>query len=176
MYAVKRQNTRSKKISLLQRSLLHPFMSLPRLEEEEGADDEDTITESSGRRSAVMDTPSADLPHSDRSVVFPEDIGETATETVLSNGSYSDDQQSVGKYIIPMRREAGETGLLSRSSGSSPGSSSPVSGSSDTSSDEGDRTPEPTRTRRKPRWMTSDDWMIGQQHTFFVDPDQVVYL
>lgn len=172
VYAVKRQNNRSKKIRLLHRSLLLPFMGLPRLEEELEADDEVTVNESAGQRSDVMDNPSADLPCSDTSVVFFEDKDGTATETGLSVDSDSDDQKP-GKYKIPMLRKAGESGLLPRSSGSSHSRSSSVS---ESSSDEGDSTPKPTRARRKPHWMKSDDWLVGQQHTFYVDPDQVVHL
>ena len=36
--------------------LAAPILSLPRLEEEGGADDENTVTESSGQQSAVMDS------------------------------------------------------------------------------------------------------------------------
>ncbi|MCG7878036.1 MAG: DDE-type integrase/transposase/recombinase [Candidatus Thiodiazotropha taylori] len=172
VYAVKRQNNRSKKIRLLHRSLLLPFMGLPRLEEELEADDEVTVNESAGQRSDVMDNPSADLPCSDTSVVFFEDKDGTATETGLSVDSDSDDQKP-GKYKIPMLRKAGESGLLPRSSGSSHSRSSSVS---ESSSDEGDSTPKLTRARRKPHWMKSDDWLVGQQHTFYVDPDQVVHL
>ena len=42
------------------------------------------------------------------------------------------------------------------------------------SSDDSDER-RPVRVRRKPAWMNSDDWVVSQ-HTFNVQPHQVVYI
>ena len=73
----------------------------------------------------------------------------------------SDDNISAntGRYIIPMKRKPGQPGLKPRTR-------SP-------SDDSEER--RPVRVRRKPAWMNSDDWVVSQ-HTFNVQPHQVVYI
>ena len=73
----------------------------------------------------------------------------------------SDDNipSNTGRYIIPMKRKPGQPGLKPRTH-------SP-------SDDSEER--RPVRVRRKPAWMNSDDWVVSQ-HTFNVQPHQVVYI
>ena len=34
----------------------------------------------------------------------------------------------------------------------------------------------PVRAKRKPGWMNSNEWVMSQPHTFFVNGSQVTYL
>lgn len=79
-----------------------------------------------------------------------------------SQGQDSDnDSQATERYVIPMRRKPGAPGLLPRSN--------PERAKEESQG-------RPIRTRRKPTWMNTNDWVLGQQHTFSVDRNQVAYL
>ena len=44
------------------------------------------------------------------------------------------------------------------------------------SSSEDNTTRRPARTRKQPPWMKTGDWVVGKQHVFTTDPDEVVYV
>ena len=173
VYRVQRTDTRSKKTRLLHRNLLLPFMGLPRFEDEAVPLLHPHLEED--EQSNISPTRHS---HRDSGI----EKGTLSSELSLNSegGSLSDDEQSLAqdrtdRYVIPMRRKSGEPGLLSRKlitsdhhSGSSEGS--------DSCSDEEDVATRPKRNCKPPKWMQSDDWVVGQLHTFVVDPDKVVFI
>ena len=72
-------------------------------------------------------------------------------------------QEEVQRYVIPQRHPRGTPGLAQRS----------TDDSETESQDSGAR---PVRTKRKTGWMTSNEWVMSQPHTFVVDSSQVTYL
>ena len=203
VYEVRRQHTRSRKTRLLHRILLLPFMCLPRIEEEEEeeqeedeerkeepeqvsiqpsgpvADGSDISDSQPGHLGSATDEPddtSFHLRLSDSSDSFSE-----ASESDVVSDYYYGDESSVesdhvGRYKHPMRRTPDETGILPRSA-SLPPTRAQLLRSSFTGFSEGEEIKHrPQRRRQKPRWMNSNEWILGQMYTFTVDPEEVTYI
>ena len=153
---------------MLHRNLLLPFMGLPCSEQQQ---------------TTGTDQPSADIEQTDIETdnlsesVSEEDTVSSSNEesrSPLLGNTVSYDQHSPSgstakvddKYVIPMRRKPGQTGVLPRRRSSSENSSS----------DEESTPARPVRTRQHPTWMRSKDWLVGQVHTFTADPKEVVFL
>ena len=168
VYEVQEDNTRSRKTRLLHRNLLLPFMGLPCSERQQ---------------TTVADQPSADIEQTDIETdnlsesVSEEDTVSSSNEesrSPLLGNTVSSGQQSPSgsiakvddKYVIPMRRKPGQTGVLPRRR----------SLSENSSSDEESTLSRPVRTRQHPTWMRSKDWLVGQVHTFTADPKEVEFL
>ena len=198
VFQVRRQITRSRKTRLLHRILLLPFMCLPRIEEEEEAEEEEreepeqVSIQPSGPTADGSDISDSQPGHLDSATEEPDDtsfhlrlsessdsFSETSESDVVSD--YSGDESlvesdHVGKYKHPMRRTPDETGVLQRSA-SLPPTRAQLLRSSLTGSSEGEETKSrPQRRRQKPRWMNSNEWILGQMYTFTVDPEEVTYI
>ncbi|MCM8885689.1 MAG: DDE-type integrase/transposase/recombinase, partial [Candidatus Thiodiazotropha sp.] len=171
VYKCQRENSRSKKTRTLHRNLLLPITGLPCLQGEEDppAADIDSALQQGGQSISESEN-DADSERSERSL-----SSESKTHTTL-NGSVSDGSRSTDKYVIPNRRKPGEAGLLPRTTGLSLDGTLPLTRKINSSSDEESIRLRPKRSRRKPSWMNTDDWIVGQMYTFVVEPDQVVYL
>ena len=151
VYTVKLENSRSKKIRTLHRNLLLPFMGLPLKHTH--------ITEEPHQPSyddhvciTPVSAPDTDqLIQTDQQPLAPE-----------STGSQSETGE-VQRYVIPQRRPRGTPGLTPRS----------ADDSETESQESGAR---PVRAKRKPGWMNSNEWVMSQPHTFFVNGSQVTYL
>ena len=108
-----------------------------------------------------------------------DSFSEASESDVVSD--YSGDESSVesdhiGRYKHPMRRTSDETGVLPRSA-SLPPTRAQLLRSSLTGSSEGEETKRrPQRRCQKPRWMNSNEWILGQMYTFTVDPEEVTYI
>ena len=151
VYTVKLENSRSKKIRTLHRNLLLPFMGLPLKHK--------LITEEPCQPSSddyVHVTP-VSAPDTDQ--LIQTDQQPLAPE---STGSLSETGE-VQRYVIPQRRPRGTPGLTPRS----------ADDSETESQESGAR---PVRAKRKPGWMNSNEWVMSQPHTFFVNGSQVTYL
>ena len=155
VYEVPLENSRSKKIRTLHRNLLLPFMSIPCDRQQPYADV--TLLEAA----PTEDTETmSEHGNQDRS----KDISDhfSYNEDSHSNDQDSDrDSQATERYVIPMCRKPGAPGLLPRSNHEQ---------------NKEESQGRPSRTRRKPTWMNTNDWVLGQQHTFGVDRNQVAYL
>lgn len=154
VYQVKLENSKSRKIRTLHRNLLLPFMGLP---SKRLSGNKERITQSDPEQD-VDSSPVIPLTIPGSSLT-PEDAGQNDRNSL--RGSEKD--QESRPYIIPARREPGTPGLQPRSANQG------------ANSDE--ETVRPSRTRRKPAWMNSKDWVMSHpQHTFFVDCKDVVVL
>ena len=103
------------------------------------------------------------------------DESESEVASVYSGDESSVESDHIGRYKPPMRRRPGETGVLPRNANLPPTRAQQFrsfTGSSE--SEEVKRRPQ--RRRQKPNWMRSNDWVVGQLHTFTVDPGDVVYI
>ena len=195
--------SRTRKTRLLHRILLLPFMCLPRIEEEEEEEEEEEVEERKEEPDQVSIQPSG--PVADGSDIFNSQPGHldsaadepdnTSFHLRLSESSntcsdasesdvvsdYSGDESSVesdhdGRYKHPMRRTPDETGVLPRSE-SLPPTRAQLFCSSLTGSSSGEEIKcRPQRWRQKPRWMNSNEWILGQMYTFTVDPEEVTYI
>ena len=108
-----------------------------------------------------------------------DSFSEASESDVDSN--YSGDESSVesdhvGRYKHQMRRTPDETGILPRSA-SLPPMRAQLLRSSLTGSSSGEEIKHrPQRRRQKPKWMNSNEWILGQMYTFTVDPEEVTYI
>ena len=137
------------------------------------------LPSSERQQTTGIDLPSADIEQTDTE---PDNLSESVSEedtvpssrspllgNTVSSGQHSPSRSIAkvdDKYVIPMRRKPGQTGLLPRRRSSSENSSS---------SEESTPT-RPVRTRQHPTWMRSKDWLVGHVHTFTADPKEVVFL
>ena len=149
IYNVKLENSRSRKIRTLHRNLLLPFMGLPL---KNTRNSEETQQPTSDDNGAPVPAPDTDrLAQTDQLPLTPVSTGGTSGTA------------EVQRYVIPQRRPRGTPGLAPRS----------TDDSETESQESGAR---PVRTKRKPGWMTSNEWVMSQPHTFVVDSSQVTYL
>ena len=150
VYNVKLENSRSRKIRTLHRNLLLPFMGLP-LKNTRNSEETQQPT-SDDNNGAPVPAPDTDrLAQTDQLPLTPVSTGGTSGTA------------EVQRYVIPQRRPRGTPGLAPRS----------TDDSETESQESGAR---PVRTKRKPGWMTSNEWVMSQPHTFVVDSSQVTYL
>ncbi|MCG8076953.1 MAG: DDE-type integrase/transposase/recombinase, partial [Candidatus Thiodiazotropha taylori] len=182
VYEIQRQNTRSRKTKLLHRTLLLPFMGLPRIEEEEEEEEEEEPVQPDDQLSQSgfeADDQSLHLHLSDCTDSFSEASEGVASSIYSADESSVDSSQSeIGTYRIPMRRNPGDSGPLPRSPNLPPTRAQQVrtsfSASSISGEEEAVAKKASTRRRQKPSWMRGDDWLLGQVYTFTVEPDQIV--
>lgn len=157
VYEVQLENSRSKKTRTLHRNLLLPFMSIP-CDREQHSVAKTLLEAAPTEESETMSEQGNQDRSSDISDHFPNNIDSHS----VSQGQDSDnDGQATERYVIPMRRKPGAPGVLPRSN--------PELAKEESQS-------RPSRIRRKPTWMNTSDWVLGQQHTFSVDRNQVAYL
>lgn len=165
VFEVQRENSRSK-VRTLHRNLLLPFYGLPRFQEEDTQQQSDvspapqSINQSNTESdyNADCETSSESEPvntHVSRAFEYPR-----LTEHTRNN-----------KYVIPMGRQPGEPSVLSRSTAPSSNYTSLPSERADSSSDERSINLRPSRSRKKPRWMLSDNWLLGQLQAYISKPD-----
>ena len=163
VYEVRRDNSRAKKTRLLHRTLLLPFVGLPRLDEEDFEEDPDSLV--------VVGDDQQDQ------VISQIDPGDSAVRTnsedsLLSENDDSSDKEApleldgTGKrYVIPMLRGPDDPGVLPRETALPPTRAQELressGSSSQSSSDDEDRPRRPQRSRKKPQWMRSDDWVLS---------------
>ena len=205
VYEVRRQHTRSRKTRLLHRILLLPFMCLPRIEEEEEEGEEEqeedeerkeepeqVSIQTSGPVADGSDISDSQPGHLDSATDEPDDtslhlrlsdssdsFSEASESDVVSD--YSGDESSVesdhvGRYKHPMRRTPDETGIFPRSASLPPTRAQLLRSSLTGSSESEEIKCRPQRRRQKPRWMNSNEWILGQMYTFTVDPEEVTYI
>lgn len=141
VFEVKSTQSKTRKIRRLHRNLLLPFMALPCKTSSQETQDGTLSSESSQQNSSpVLDdtqTENAGILAPDQSDV---DLGNSASE---SDKNTAQDVRPA-RYIIPQRRRPGSPGLQPRTlevTKETQGKSKPV------------------RTRRKPAWMDSRDWV-----------------
>ena len=173
VYAVQQEGSR-KKPRILHRNLLLPFMGLPCLDQTQSSDHSSVAEDHLPLDPIAIEAenePEGTLESSSREDSEVDSEIDTQSQSGYEASSDADSipQNSRGKYVIPMRRQPGQPGLTRRLS-----MGSALQSSSD--SDDSKRKPRTKRLRRKPAWMQNNDWLIGQMHTFSVDPDRVAYL
>ena len=163
VYEVRRDNSRAKKTRLLHRTLLLPFVGLPRLDEEDFEEDPDSLV--------VVGDDQQDQ------VISQIDPGDSAVRTnsedsLLSENDDSSDKEApleldgTGKrYVIPMLRGPDDPGVLPQDAALPPTRAQELRESSGSSSqlysDDEDRPRRPQRSQKKPQWMRSDDWVLS---------------
>ena len=151
VFTVKLENSRSKKIRTLHRNLLLPFMGLPLKHTHITEEPRQPSSDDHVRITPVSAPDTDQLMQTDQQPLAPE-----------STGSQSETGE-VQRYVIPQRRPRGTPGLTPRS----------ADDSETESQESGAR---PVRAKRKPGWMNSNEWVMSQPHTFFVNGSQVTYL
>ena len=175
-------------------------MCLPRIEEQEEEEEEEERKEEPEQVSMQPSGPIADRSdnsdsqpgHLDSARDEPDDtsfhlrmsessdsFSEASESDVVSD--YSSDESSVesdhvGRYKHPMRRTPDETGVLPRSANLPPTRAQLLRSSVAGSSSGEEIKHRPQRQRQKPRWMNSNEWILGQMYTFTVDPEEVTYI
>ena len=163
VYEVRRDNSRAKKTRLLHRTLLLPFVGLPRLDEEDFEEDPDSLV-------VVGD----DQQDQAISRIDPGDsaVRTNSEDSLMSENDDSSDKEApleldgTGKrYVIPMLRGPDDPGVLPRDTALPPTRAQELressGSSSQSSSDDEDRPRRPQRSRKKPQWMRSDDWVLS---------------
>ena len=150
VYEVQAENARTRKTRTLHRNLLLPFMGLPRKESRR------LLSPEPGKASGLGAVPlalasglsSQYSSEDDLSSVGRTDCSEDETEYAVSQEDQKD--RRTDPYVIPMRRQAGKPGVLTRTVDRVPVDESPRK--------------RPARQCRKPNWMRSDELLVGQQH------------
>ena len=163
VYEIRRDNSRAKKTRLLHRTLLLPFVGLPRLDEEDFEEDPDSLV-------VVGD----DQQDQAISQIDPGDsaVRTNSEDSLLSENDDSSDKEApleldgTGKrYIIPMLRGPDDPGVLPWDTALPPTRGQELressGSSSQSSSDDEDRPRRPQRSRKKPQWMRSNDWVLS---------------
>ena len=85
-----------------------------------------------------------------------DNVAESDTESLSETESQTNEPRSqTPRYVIPMRRPPGTPAL-------NPRTQEPVA--------DVPRDSRPDRERRKPRWMTSRDWVLAQQQSTLGHP------
>ena len=85
-----------------------------------------------------------------------ENVAESDTESLSETESQTNEPRSqTPRYVIPMRRPPGTPAL-------NPRTQEPVA--------DVHRDSRPVRERRKPQWMTSNDWVLAQQQSALGHP------
>ena len=143
VYEVQLENSRSRKTRTLHRNLLLPFMCIPLRKQRQLGSEPDTTEDTIEDETVRLDDDQSLSSGTDLPDMAIEDLSETESES-------SDIQSRAPPYIIPMRRPPGTPGLSPRSKDST-AVAEPHS--------------RPARSKRKPQWMTSNDWVLTQQHT-----------
>ena len=174
VFVVQEEGSR-KKPRILHRNLLLPFMGLPCMDPTQSSGQSSEVEEEVPLGSAATDVDNEPELHLVLSSSEDSEVdSEVDTHSQLGYEASSDADsiptQSPSRYVIPMRRRKGQPGLLPRRL--------PLTDQHATS-DSPDATngrSRPRRSRRKPSWMRDNNWVVGQIHTFSVDPDRVVYL
>ena len=165
VFEVQRENSRSK-IRTLHRNLLLPFYGLPRFQEEDTQQQSDVspAPQSINQSNTESDYDADSETSSDSKSV------NTQVSRAFENPRLTEHIRNK-KYVIPMRRQPGEPGVLPRSTAPSTNYTSLPSERADSSSDERSIYLRPSRSRRKPRWMLSDNWLLGQLQAYISKPD-----
>ena len=151
VYTVKLENSRSKKTRTLHRNLLLPFMGLPLKHTQITKEPRQPSLEEHVHVTPVSAPDTDQLIQTDQQPLGPE-----------STGSQSE-KGEVQRYVIPQRCPRGTSGLTPWS----------ADDSETESQESGAR---PVRAKRKPGWMNSNEWVMSQPHTFFVNGSQVTYI
>ena len=148
VYEVQLENSRSRKTRTLHRNLLLPFMCIPLRKQRQSGSEPDTTEDTIEDETVRLED--------DQSLSSGTELPDMAMEDPSETESQSSDIQSrAPPYIIPMRRPPGTPGLSPRSKDST-AVAEPHS--------------RPARSKRKPQWMTSNDWVLTQQHTVPMSP------
>ena len=108
------------------------------------------------------------------SQIDPDDsaVRTNSEDSLLSENDDSSDKEApleldgTGKrYVIPMLRGPDDPGVLPRDTALPPTRAQELressGSSSQSSSDDEDRPRRPQRSRKKPQWMRSDDWVLS---------------
>ena len=164
VFEVQRENSRPK-IRTLHRSLLLPFYGLPRFQEEDTEQQSDV---SPAAQSINQSNTESDYDADSETSADSKSVN-THVSRAFENPRFTEHTR-YNKYVIPMRRQPGEPGVLPRSTAPSISYTSLPSERADSSSDEKSINLRPSRSRRKPRWILSDNWLLGQLQAYISKP------
>lgn len=158
VYDVRLENSRSKTIRTLHRNLLLPFMGLPHRNT--------CVSEEVCQLDTVLtaDEPQVVDDHTNGVSVSSESdqLGQR-DEMRAPDSADSNTMEVVRRYVIPQRRSRGTPGLRPRSRAEP-----------DAESIESIR--RPTRAKRRPVWMNSDEWVLSQPHSVSIGGNYMTHL